>query len=151
MRFEQVRDVLRHARQFHQLLAEFYQRSTDATQKMRLRLLLEYLSKREQRLEKFLCEYEEKSTLGMLNTWFRSSACTEKMKQLQTLMQKMPTCDEEIIPLVIKVDNCLIDMYDRLYETAQSPTIRGLLKDLVDIEKREERIAVRDLQRMEDL
>ena len=57
------------------------------------------------------------------------SRAEEIVKQLEEMLKEMPENDKEIIPLVIKLDNCLIDMYERRYDSAQSPTIRALFKD----------------------
>ena len=50
MRFEQTKDVLEHARSFHQRISDFYHDLSDQTGQQRLKLLLDYMAQREQEL-----------------------------------------------------------------------------------------------------
>ena len=50
MRFQRTRDILEHVRQYHQTVSKHCERVSGETNKKRLKLLVDYVSEREQSL-----------------------------------------------------------------------------------------------------
>ncbi|MCK5188869.1 MAG: hypothetical protein KAR12_02310, partial [Methylococcales bacterium] len=71
MRFEQVRDILDHAREFHKCLGEFYQNLVEYEEETRIKMLLEYLGRHEKFLEQGIANFEESASEQVLDTWFQ--------------------------------------------------------------------------------
>lgn len=59
MPYETAKDVLEHARDYHRILSDFYNKLGAKAQKQRAKMLLDYLSRHEKHLEDSLAEYEK--------------------------------------------------------------------------------------------
>ncbi len=71
MRFKKTRDILDHVRQFHQAVSDHCERVSGDTNEKRLRLLLDYISEREQSLADALAVFTEQTPDAILDTWFQ--------------------------------------------------------------------------------
>lgn len=69
MRFEQVRKLLDHTREFHRRLAEHYERLGGEVERQRTQMLLEYVAHMEHTLERSLEDYEAHGSRMVLDTW----------------------------------------------------------------------------------
>ncbi|KUK54897.1 MAG: hypothetical protein XD77_0798, partial [Marinimicrobia bacterium 46_47] len=57
--FKQARDVLNYAKDFHHQLSRYYKTLNDKTDQVRLKMLLDYLTIHEEKLEKNIEHIEE--------------------------------------------------------------------------------------------
>ena len=151
MRFQQTKDILDYARHFHKLIRQFYQRTSEAVDKNRLKLLLNYLAEHERYLEKSIAEYESTMPEKALKTWFPLSPCSEKIDNLSSLLDAQEPSVDEIVALAIYLDDCLIETYRQLAESAETNTVKDVFRNLLELEKREKYKMVRDTERMKDL
>lgn len=152
MRFEQTKDILEHAQQFYKLIADYYHSLSEQTQHPRLKMLLDYLSRHEEHLQETLAEFESGASEHVLNTWFKSSPCEEKLGQLRTMMLKAElTSVDEITDVAMKIDDCLIGMYKKLAETAEIAAVKDAFSNLVEMEEHEKIKSMRNILMMQDL
>mgnify|MGYP005725358349 CR=1 FL=1 len=151
MRFEKTKDILEHARHFHKLVSECYQQLSAGTEKQRLKLLLDYLAQHEKHLEEVLADYEETIPQNVLRTWFRLSPCQEKFDILKSLLKEQNPSIDEVIRNAVQLDDCLIDMYRKVAESAEVESVREVFKSLLDLEEHEKFKMVRDSLRLQDL
>lgn len=145
MRFEQTKDILEHARTFHNYVAEYYHQLKEKSNKERLKMFLDYFEEHERHLEETIADYEESLNEKLLKTWFKMSPCEEVFKKLQALLKAGENSVEQLIQLALQVDDCLINMYKTLAERAEVPKLRELFTDLIQLEENEKRKAVRTL------
>ena len=69
--FITVQDVLDKSRRFHRQLMEFYNRLSRESDRERLRLLLDYMRRHEDRFTRELARYENEGQKRLLETWLQ--------------------------------------------------------------------------------
>lgn len=152
MPFEQARDVIDHARDYHQRLGDRLRQVTDESEKGRIQLLLMYLSRHEDHLGKALADYELGAPDAVLDTWF----------QTPPRFEPRPACDPEIVLLphttvdeltrgVLQLHECLREVYREGAERADVPEVREAFANLAEHMRAEERQLSRDVASSADL
>lgn len=153
MSFETMKDVLDHARKFHREVSEFYGRLTQKKQKERVKILLDYMSRHEKHLEESLAQYEEGVSEKILNTWLQYPPPKETLD----LCKKLSIEDnenltvEQVIELALKLDDCLVNLYRMMIESAETEEIKEVFANLLAMEKQEEINLVRDTLRFDGI
>lgn len=143
MRFEQVRDILDHAREFHKKLHEFYQQLASQEKAARIKLLLEYLDGHEKLLEQGIANFEQSASEQILDTWFQFTQDDEILKLPETLQLKSYMSVEEVIRMGLELDDRLIKLYKDAVENSEVPEVQDVFNNLLAMEQQEERHLVR--------
>jgi rubrerythrin len=153
MAFETTKDVLDHVREFHQQLSEFYRDLIDKTDKERVRMLLDYLSRHEKHLEESMARYEAEVSERILKTWFQYPPPKEILGICKTLAvdEVEDLSVDGVIKLALELDDCLIDLYKEMIRGSESEEVREVFQSLLDMEKQEELELVRDSLELKDL
>ena len=151
MRYEQARDIIAHARQFHRLIADYYHTLSAQADKERLRMLLDYLERHERHLERCLAEYGEGASPKVLTHWFRYSPCEDHLGHLRALLAEPAPEPDAVMRTAMRMDDCIIDMYRKLAAEAEDEDIRAVFRNLLEMEERERRRVIRGTQVMDDL
>jgi len=138
MNFETVADILDHAKKFHEELSRVYARLGEASEREKMKVLLNYMSRHEEHLVECLTAMESDASKLTLDTWFKYTP-------------KEPHCDcfkraeidpsmtfEEIIDGTLEVDKGLLDFYHAAVEKAVSPEVKEFFTEVLELEKREE-------------
>ncbi len=144
MRFEQIRDVVDHARQFHSMIATYYRKLRKNTDQERFKLLLEYLEQHEKAIEKALKAYEVEGSQKILKVWLPYSTFDEKLAELKALLAHPAPAVEDVVRLVMEADDALIEFYRGMAERVTSPDVKRVFEDLILLEENEKRIVARD-------
>ncbi len=153
MAFETTKDVIDHARDFHRQVSEFYDRLSVNTQKQRVKMLLEYMSRHESRLEKGLAEYEHEVSQKILNTWFQypPPKDTIAIGIDLSIEGKEDLSVDEVIELALKIDDCLVGLYKSMVECSEFDEVKEVFNNLLEMEKHEETKFVKDALRLKEL
>ena len=153
MAFETTKDILDHARGFHRQLGEFYGSLSNQSGKQRVKMLLDYMSQQERHLEDALARYVEQLSEKMLNTWFQYPPPKEILSLCQevTMAGKSDLTVDDVIAMVVKLDQCLIDLFKDAVEKAETDQLREIFRNLLEMERRYELELVRDAQEWKDL
>ena len=146
MRFEQTKDVLEHARSFHQRVGDFYRDLSDHTEKQRLKLLLDYMAEREQELASALEQFTEGSSREVLDTWFQFCCDDETLKLCPGAMLNKEMTLDEIIRAGVALSQCFIDLFREIANTADSEQVRAVFQNLLESEQREQKKLVRNVE-----
>ncbi len=144
MAYKKTRDVLDKMRLFHKQLSEFYAQMSERANRQKVKLLLDYMSRHETRLEGCLARYEDSAAKRVLDTWFQFVPPIAKREFFQDMELAPDMSVEDVIRTTIQFDNCLAEFCMQMSETAMSEEVRELFSCLLSMEKREERQAVRD-------
>jgi rubrerythrin len=146
MSFETTKDVLEHAREFHRDVSEFYGRLTKQPQKERVKILLEYMSRHEKHLEESLAQYEEGVSEKILNTWFQYPPPKETLDlcKKMTIEGNENLTVEQVIKMALELDECLVNLYKAMIESAETEEVKEVFENLLAMEKQEEMDMVRD-------
>lgn len=151
MRFEQTKDVLEHARSFHQRVSDFYHRLSDQTDQQRLKLLLDYMAQRERELARALDQFTEGSSREVLDTWFQFCCDDETLKLCPEALLYDDMSPEQIIRAGVALSQCFIDLFGEIANTSDSETVRTVFQSLLESEQREQKKLVRNIQMFMDL
>lgn len=137
MAFNQTRDLLDHAWEFHRDLACFYENIQEIATNERTRELLENLIDHEQKLGKGLKAYESEVSDNILDTFFKYV-----IDGRLELIGDYPVPDEVDTGYVLEAarhfDEQLGSFYKAMARKALSEQVREVLLNLMEMELREQ-------------
>jgi hypothetical protein len=144
-----VRQLLDQARTFHHRMGEMCESMSRGTDPERVRLLLNYLSQHELKLEQSLQDYEKERSHNVLDHWLDFTPCEslDTFFEEHALKPGMPLSD--IIRTVLQFDDCLIGFYRQVAEETVSEEVRNLFTHLVDQEESDKRKTARGAAELE--
>lgn len=148
---ERTRDVLDHVRAFHTRLADYYARLKHEAERERLRMLLDYLSRHEKHLADILTRYEEKASRGLLNAWFQFTPDSDRLGSIREKVLSPDMSCDEVVAVALELDDKVVELYGDMASSAESPEVRELFENLLEIEKKEELQLTRNALRLRDL
>jgi rubrerythrin len=150
--FKQAQDVLDYAKDFHHQLSNYYKTLNDKTDQVRVKMLLDYLTVHEKKLEANIERIEENISGKVLGTWFKYTLCEDLRKELSKMIYKIGDISvEEIIRMAIQLDDCLIRIYKKIAANSDIPEVREIFHNLSELEDHEKRRFVMDSTRMYDM
>lgn len=137
MSFDQTRDILDHAREFHRRLIRFYSDLKHLTDDEVTLKLIEDLIDHERILEDRLSDYEDSVSDNTLDTFFKyMTAMTDQT------FANYPVPDEIDTDYVIQATRFFDEKLSRFYESmskkAMSVQVREMLENLHTLEQREQ-------------
>jgi rubrerythrin len=148
---EQTRDILEHARQFHRQVSEFYDQLSCQTEKERIKMLLDYMSRHERNMAAALEAFEQSAPVHLLNACYKVGRkfqpCCEVIRDLD-IPPDMSV--DDVIQMGLQFDDCLIAVYRDRAENAPDEKVRGVFQDLVELAQKEKRQLSRNAQRVLD-
>ncbi len=71
MAYETVKDVFDRIRTFHHRVGDYYDRLYSIADTERVKILLDYMSRHEKKLELCISEYEHDAAKDVLEAWFK--------------------------------------------------------------------------------
>ncbi|MCF7817367.1 MAG: hypothetical protein K9M54_05735 [Kiritimatiellales bacterium] len=137
MSFNQTRDILDHARDFHRRLGEFYAELLDRAPDEETRELLDNLMDHEHVLERRLKEYEEEVSKNVLDTFFKYMV-GEREDCFGEYAVPSLVGTEYVIEATRHFDRCLCDFYKEMARKALAEQVREVLLNLLEMELREQ-------------
>ena len=143
MTFEKTRDVLDKVREFHRGLSEFYARMSEIAQKEKVKMLLDYMSRHEEHLEQCLSRYQTDGAKRLLDTWFKNTPPILKHEFFRKAKLTPDMSVKDVVKAAIQFDNCIAEFYMQMAELSHTDEIRHLFRCLLEMEKEEERQAIR--------
>jgi rubrerythrin len=138
MPFDQTKDVLKQARQFHHKLSEFYEDLKDTADKERTRALLDYLSRHEQYLEDCLKEFQQDVSKNVLDSYFQYGSDASKLSGISEFEIKDEMSVEDVVAAAMHFDACLITFYREIAEKARTDKVREVFENLLVMEQHEQ-------------
>lgn len=135
MAYDQVRDVLKTVRAFHQELGEICQRLSRQTHDARLEFLMEIVRQHEQRFADVLGRYEREGTDGVLNTWLQYTPTEEVRTALDSGRLADANSIGEVAEVVWGFEQALTDLYRQLAESTAAPRVQELFNRLLEQEE----------------
>lgn len=151
MRFEQAKTILNHMRDFHSTIAEYYHELSEHTEKERVKMLLKYLEEHEIHIVDVLADYTDYLPPSVSETWFNFSPCTAKLGELKSMIAlEIPKVDD-IIEFALRLDNCIIETYREIVNSAESDKVKELFENLLKLEEAERTRVVINTARLNEL
>ena len=137
MSFNQTRDLLNVARQFHLNLVALYGRMMDRAATAEARALIKTLIEHEQKLEKQLEEYEDEGSANIMDTFFKY-VVNDHQKSFQEYVMPDPISAMDVIEATRQFDQHLSDFYKEMAQKSLSEQVREVLLNLTQMELREQ-------------
>ena len=137
MSFNQTRDLLDVARQFHLNLAALYGQMKERAATEEARGLIGTLIEHEQKLERSLGQYEEQVSVNILDTFFKY-VVDEHKKCFQEYVLPDSMSSMDVIEATRYFDQHLADFYKEMAEKSLSEHVREILLNLMQMELREQ-------------
>jgi len=138
MAFDQTKDILEHAREFHQKLGVFYEELKDSASKERTRALLDYMSRHEKYLDDCLAQYEEQVSDNVLDTYFKYGSESTRMTSIDDFEIKPEMDVDDVIAAAMHFDACLIEFYREMAQRSLSDKVREVFENLLVMEQHEQ-------------
>ena len=138
MAFDQTKDVLEHAREFHQKLGVFYEDLKDSASKERTRALLGYMSRHEKYLDDCLAQYEEQVSDNVLDTYFKYESESDGLSAIAEFEIRPEMEVGEVVAIAMHFDDCLIEFYREMAQRALSEKVREVFENLLVMEQHEQ-------------
>ncbi|MEN8254254.1 MAG: hypothetical protein ABFR33_02180 [Verrucomicrobiota bacterium] len=138
MAFDQTKDVLEHAREFHRKLSVFYGGLKESTSKERVRTLLDYMSRHEKYLDDCLAQYEEQVSDNVLDTYFKYESESNGLAAIDTFEIKPDMDVDDVVAAARHFDDYLIAFYREMAQRALSEKVREIFENLLEMEKHEQ-------------
>jgi len=137
MSFNQTRDLLDVARQFHLNLAGLYERMKERAASEEARGLIGTLIDHEKILEQRLAEYEEEVSTNILDTYFKY-VVEEHKKCFQEYVLPDSLSAMDVIEATRHFDQCLSGFYKEMAQKSLSEHVRDVLLNLMQMELHEQ-------------
>ena len=129
MAFAQIKDILKRAIEFHQMLIGFYSKIENISKKESVKLLVDYMARHEKVLKDHLGQITEEQEKQLLETRvkyepdFATCRCFEGLK-----INKNSSVDD-VIDAGLKLNQCLIDLYHHMSEIAPAQNTKILFSN----------------------
>ncbi|MDX2479807.1 MAG: hypothetical protein QNK24_05675 [Desulfuromusa sp.] len=137
MPYGQAKEIIDSARAFHQRASAFYQQLADKAEGARVKMLLDYLIRHEAHLDRALSDYTEEIRSKALNAWYQYAQEQCLLQPFDTSQYSKEMTVEEVMEIGLNIDRCLVASYKGMAETATSPKVREIFKDLLLMEEQQ--------------
>ncbi len=151
MTVQTARDILDEARYFHHQLKAFYDGLHDKVESPHVQLILEYLSRHEERLEDTLENYEESVAKKIADTWFKYTPAIRIDEVIAEIPVKPSMTLDELMTIALQLENCFISLYRHIADQAVSDEVRDVFEKLEKQSIKDRTNLARDLVDMQDI
>lgn len=152
MQVETIRDVLNWTVSFHKNLKDCLKHCSKENKDERARMILDYVSDHEERLERLVKEFENTADEKALNTWcydyiekhpiIEHGHCDSPFKELDM---------SQIMEKTVNLHEQVIELYTHLYSRVDIDSAKELLDELKDVEENEIKRMVQSANRFSDM
>lgn len=131
-------DVLKRAREFHELLSVKYADSSALAERPDVKVLLTFISRHEAALAQALRDYEKGASKSVLESYFEATPdFTNLMATDHTHIAPDATFDE-VVDIALHYDEALLTVYRECEREAASEELRDAIHNLLEMEQQEE-------------
>jgi hypothetical protein len=150
--FKTTRDITEWLRKMHRHLSQFYDQRRKVADKERVRLLLDYLSRHEQTLEKALADVQSESGEVVLGTYFQY--VPDELDDLTVDHGQLQNPDmtvDDVLRIVIRKDEALTRLYGRLAQSAPAASVKNMFVRLQEKLERDRASMVQNATQLKDI
>jgi hypothetical protein len=151
MRFKKTRDILELVRQFHQAVSDHCEQVSGDTDEKRLKLLLDYISEREQSLADALTVFTEQTPDAVLDTWFQYTGDDTGIHRLLDSDLNPDMTVDDLMRLILRITDHFSDLYSGMVTTSPTDEVLAVFQNLLDEERKGKEQLARNFQMMADL
>lgn len=148
--YKQVSDIFDYIRLTHKQMSDFYNRLHTKEESERMKILLNYLTKYEKHREETLAQYENETVRKIMNTWYKYIPDDTTAKCLESFEIKPGMTVDDVIDMYLKLNNCLIELYDNIVKETESKQVEEMFTSLIKKLEKDEKNLVRDTEWLYD-
>lgn len=148
--FEQVREVLDFGRELHTQIEKFYKKSSAQEQQVRVKMLLDYLSRHEKHMAEGLKHFEEETKKSILDFWLQYAPSAEIEDMIKGLSVHPAMTVDEVIKIAMDFDDALVELYKDVAREADDPDVKAVFENLVEMENHEKLNVMRNTMLLND-
>ncbi len=138
MPYKQTMDLLDRSQLFHKEIGDLYERLEAISERQRVKMLLDYLSRHEKNLTESLSKYEEEASRRVMDYWFKYTPNNKTCEHLENIELRPDMTIDDVISLAMRMDECLVELYRSVAENAESEEVKEIFNSLLEMEKQEE-------------
>lgn len=142
--FKQTRDVLHLIQEVHHELSELYEELSHQADRIRVRMLLDHMSRHQAGLERCLKVYERLVPAAVLDMWFQYVPDEATVTAVADVHFEPAMSADEITEEALRLDETLVELYRELAANAGSAQVRDVFENLLELERHEELELMRD-------
>ena len=150
MTFEPTDNLLASILEFYDRVAGHFRKIQDATPDPRVELLLSFLADHVSRLRRQVAEWRQIGDAGALDAWFQYSPDREPLRDLPELDLDAGVSTDEVIDVMSRLMDHLIEFCADAAERAQSVKVEGLFEHLGEQARQEKKRLARISQEIRD-
>ena len=132
MSFIQARDIIEQNRREHLTAAGLMEDLCESFSLTRVRQLAEHMQKQQQEMAKYLGNFHESSSEGLLNSWFQYLPETESplelLKEVEEDLQ-----EEEITSLINRINSRFSKRYHLISKAAPTDLVRETFEQIASL------------------
>jgi len=144
-------EILAEAKYFHRHLGAFYELLRQKVESPKVQLVLEYLSRHEDRMEATLGRYEQEMANKIAHAWFKSVPGDSVDARIAACEVKPGMTLDELLALTLKFEDAFIGLYRHVADQAVTDDVRAVFETLERESRKDRANLVRNLVEMEDL
>jgi len=149
--FEQVKDVIEYSQEIHGRLAGFYNQLSENHQLNHVKMLLDYLKRHERNLADCLSQYEHDAAQQIMDTWLQYAPTRHLEDRIKYFPIHSGMTLQEVIDIALDLDNALVELYRDVRDNVDTPELKEVFQNLIDLENNEKKRMVRDAMMLNDL
>ncbi len=133
-----IKDVLEHAEQFEQMLADYYSSISEKTTREGVRLLTDYMSRHRIHIEAALEKIPEPQVKQILSERVRYEPIGADMHTIEASQLPSNATASQVLDTAITFDESLINLYRQVLQQTNDEQIRLFFESLLHAEERDE-------------
>ncbi|EAT12621.1 hypothetical protein HF888_11610 [Bermanella marisrubri] len=151
MHYKTVKDVIDYSRKLHHQMSEFYHNLGLKQEQIRVGMLLEYLKRHELHLEHVLDQFERDKSQKVLDSWFSYAPEQNLTEALADIEIHQNMSADEVVIMALQLDDYFISLYEGMVESANSPTVKSVFQNLLEMEQQEKIRTARTALELRDM
>jgi len=139
--YKQVKEILEIIQSFHSDLSIYYFSLKEKAGDQRARMMLDYLSRREEYISEYLEKYLHDAKEKVLNSWIKNVPWLPKdvfVHCVEELEIVPPLYVDDILDIAMHYDECLVDFFSILVDETGSTRAQDIFANLLNAAKKEE-------------
>jgi rubrerythrin len=144
--YKTARDILNMIRRFHQQLSEFYEQLSEISEKKRVRMLLEYMSRHEKNFEQALAEYDHENASKVLDAWIQYAPDSDILSIPKAKNLHSDISVDDVVDIAMELDDHLIKFYSEAERCVDFSVLKDFFGRLKEQEQADEAELVRSAE-----
>ncbi|TAN48182.1 MAG: hypothetical protein EPN21_15410 [Methylococcaceae bacterium] len=146
-----VKDFLDYGRELHGEIQAFYDTLSEQSDKERVRMLLDYLSRHEKTMEESLHRFEQVTRQSILAVWLEHVPRLSIQEIIDECGIKAGATLDDVLAIALKFDAAMIKLYRDVAENAKDARVKEVFNNIADMEVSEDNKLLRSVSMLREM